>query len=153
DGDENEEEREQPQRHNADTSKHPIHRPHKVGRIATNKVRRTAPDAGSHLHKICKRILKACESRPARLHSISPWSVPQPINVGCSGTIRGRAIMSDFAAPAVESRAAAQPLFKLALAAGLAAIADVLFYDQRLGLSVAIFAITLVVSSLAANPV
>ncbi len=59
--------------------------------------------------------------------------------------------MSDFAAPAADSRADHQPPLKLLMAIGLAALADALFYDQRLGLSVAIFAAAVVMVSLAAN--
>lgn len=60
--------------------------------------------------------------------------------------------MSDYAAPAVESRADHQRLSKLLLAICLAALADALFYNQRLGLSVEIFATAVVAVSLAANP-
>ena len=59
--------------------------------------------------------------------------------------------MSDFAAPAADSRADHQLPLKLLMAIGLAALADALFYDQRLGLSVAIFAAAVVMVSLAAN--
>ena len=43
-------------------------------------------------------------------------------------------------------------LFKLVVALGLAALADWLFYAEDLGLSVAIFAVALTCSALAANP-
>jgi hypothetical protein len=44
-------------------------------------------------------------------------------------------------------------LFKLAIAAGLAALADWLFYGEDLGLSVAIFALALMCGALVANPI
>jgi len=96
-GDKNEKQRKRQQHHKADTSEHAVHRPQEVRWIATDKARRVAPDTESRLHKICKQILKACASPPARLHRAPPWSVHQ------RRTMRGRAIMSDYAAPAVRA--------------------------------------------------
>jgi hypothetical protein len=65
--------------------------------------------------------------------------------------------MTTLATSFPDSRPVAKPIerhlvaVKLAIALVLAALADFLFYDQRLGLSVAIFAIAVVVGSLAAN--
>jgi Domain of unknown function (DUF4173) len=59
--------------------------------------------------------------------------------------------MSDFAAPAADSRADQYLLPKLATGIGLAAVADFLFYGQRLGLSVTVFAAALICISLALN--
>jgi Domain of unknown function (DUF4173) len=59
--------------------------------------------------------------------------------------------MTDYAAPAAASRAASHVPLKLATVTGLTALADALFYDQRPGLSVTLFAVALVCASLALN--
>jgi hypothetical protein len=63
--------------------------------------------------------------------------------------------MTSLAASTVESTSAeGDPLiFKLAVASSLAAFAEWLFYGEPLGLSVAIFALALLIGTLAVNPV
>jgi hypothetical protein len=61
--------------------------------------------------------------------------------------------MTSFSAPASNVRSAPENIFpiKLAIAFGLAAVADWLFYGQRIGVSAAVFAIALACASLLAN--
>src|SRR5215472_6332171 len=63
--------------------------------------------------------------------------------------------MTSFAEPAIDIGTAQGYglLAKLAIALSLAAFADWLFYDERPGLSVAIFALALACATLAANPI
>jgi hypothetical protein len=62
--------------------------------------------------------------------------------------------MTSLAAPTVDLGIAEGNtlLFKLAVALGLAALADWLFYGEDLGVSVAIFAVALTCGALLANP-
>lgn len=59
--------------------------------------------------------------------------------------------MTGFAAPAVENTPQQNFALKFAIAIGLAALADALFYDQRIGLSLTVFTIALVAASLITN--
>jgi uncharacterized protein DUF4153 len=61
--------------------------------------------------------------------------------------------MTTLATPIPDSRPVETHLFaiKLAIALALVALADFLFYDQRIGLSVSIFAVAIMAGSLAAN--
>ena len=62
--------------------------------------------------------------------------------------------MTSLATPTIDLGAAEGNalLFKLAVALGLAALADWLFYAEDLGISVAIFAVALTCGALVANP-
>src|SRR5689334_13491039 len=97
------------------------------------------------LHKFCRNLLKACRIWIRELHDRPSWSAP---HTPCRDHH-----MTSFAPPLFEFPLATRisPPVKLAIAIGLAALADVLFWSHRIGLSMVLFAALLFAAALLAN--
>src|SRR5512138_1585700 len=94
------------------------------------------------LHKFCRNLLKACRALIGELHDRPSWSVP---HTSCRDHH-----MTSFAPPLFEfplSTRIGLPV-KLGIAIGIAALADVLFWHQRIGLSMVPFAALLFAAAL-----
>src|SRR5437899_5880686 len=89
------------------------------------------------LHKFCITILKACKSGSRELHDRPSCSPLQTLHAGFD--------MTSFASPLPDVQSDNHDLLplKLALEFGLAALADWLFWSQRIGLSFVLFAVAL----------
>src|ERR1700751_5447525 len=97
------------------------------------------------LHKFCRNLLKACRDRIGELHDRPSWSA---LPTSCRDHH-----MTSFAPPLFEFPLTTRitPPIKLAIAIGFAALADALFWGQRIGLSMVLFAALLFTAALLAN--
>jgi len=94
-------------------------------------------------------------SIPSRLANDGWWlcELPAPALARTVSLQTGIANMATFTTPASDTSAIPENAFlaKPAIAFGLAALADWLFYGQRIGISAVIFAVALTCGSLLAN--
>ena len=92
---------------------------------------------------------------PTRLANDGWWLCERPSDGAGSQFFlqTGSAIMADFSSPAPAAVSVQENIFpvKPAIAVVLAALADWLFYDQRIGISAVVFALALICGSVLVN--